>query len=71
MHRCGTVIGYGNSLVQSCLELLHIAVYQRWISVEFEGIEDCFSAMAKGAENLKILLQNVGCHPITDTLKST
>lgn len=60
MLRRATVIGHGNIPVESCLKSLHDVGYNDWLSIEFEGLEDCIYAIAEGVANLKTLLQKVG-----------
>lgn len=55
----GTVIGHGNIPVRQCLRILRRAGYDGWLAIEFEGWEDCFSAIAKGKENLERYLQEI------------
>lgn len=60
MLRRATVIGHGNIPIEACLKSLHDSGYNDWISIEFEGLEDCFYAISEGAANLKTLLKKAG-----------
>jgi len=60
MLRRGTVIGHGDIPIRECLGHLHEAGYDKWISIEFEGIEDCIYAIQEGAANLGTLLETAG-----------
>ncbi|MBE6632553.1 MAG: sugar phosphate isomerase/epimerase [Ruminococcaceae bacterium] len=48
-----TWIGNGSVVTKRCLAILKKAGYDGWVSVEYEGAEDCFYGIAKGLENLK------------------
>ena len=52
----GAIIGHGVVNVPKCLEILRDAGYDRWLSVEFEGMEDCLQALKYDIENLKGML---------------
>ena len=41
--------------VPACLRLLKEAGYDGWLSVEFEGMEDCIMALKADLENLKAM----------------
>lgn len=49
----GTILGHGNVPVAACLRALKRAGYDGYISIEFEGMEDCTEGVAIGFENLK------------------
>lgn len=49
----GTIIGHGAVPVLQCLRALTFAGYDGWITVEFEGMEDCIEGCAVGLENLR------------------
>ena len=48
----GTIVGHGNVPVLQCLKVLKKSGYDGYVSLEFEGMEDC-------AEGLRIGLKNV------------
>lgn len=50
--RC-TAIGDGSVPVERCIKILQRAGYDGWLSVEYEGAEDCIEGIAKGLANLK------------------
>ena len=52
----GTVIGHGVVPVKRCVNILKNAGYDGWLSVEFEGWEDCIKAIKAGFANLKALI---------------
>ena len=53
---CGTVVGEGDIPVKRCLSILKRAGYSGYLSIEFEGAEDCINAISRGLSNLKGLL---------------
>lgn len=50
---CGTVLGHGIVPIKDCINLLKSNGYDGWFSLEFEGPEDCLSAIKEGYEFLK------------------
>lgn len=54
---CGCVIGEGNIPVGQCLSILHRAGYRGYLSLEYEGSENCIPAVARGLLNLKEILK--------------
>ena len=52
----GSIIGHGEVNVPECLKILRGAGYDGWLSVEFEGIEDCLMALRADLANLKEML---------------
>lgn len=54
----GAIIGHGAVNIGACLRLLREAGYDGWLSVEFEGIEDCLFALKAAHENLTELLES-------------
>ena len=54
-HLRGAIIGHGVVDVPACLRLLKEAGYDGWLSVEFEGMEDCIMALKADLENLKAM----------------
>lgn len=55
----GAIVGHGEVPVDKCLKLLKDAGYDQWLSLEFEGMEDCFMAIPEGYTNLKNILANL------------
>ena len=49
----GTIVGHGAVPVERCLKILAGAGYDGYVSIEFEGMEDCAEGIAIGLENLK------------------
>ena len=52
----GAIIGHGVVNVPKCLQVLRAAGYDKWLSVEFEGMEDCLKALEYDIKNLKEML---------------
>lgn len=50
---CGCVVGEGNIPVRQCLRILKRAGYNGYISLEYEGAEDCIEGISRGLANLK------------------
>lgn len=49
----GAVIGHGNIPVAQCIGILKRAGYDKYVSIEFEGIEQTVTGIEIGLENLK------------------
>ena len=49
----GSIIGHGNVPVRQCIGNLKRAGYDGYVSIEFEGMEDCEQALEIGLENLQ------------------
>lgn len=52
----GTVIGHGVVPVKNCVNILKKAGYDAYITVEFEGMEDCLTAIQTGHDYLRALV---------------
>ena len=52
----GAMVGHGDVPVDKCLEVLKAAGYDGWLSLEFEGMEECCMAIQEGYANLKAYL---------------
>ncbi len=52
----GGIIGHGVVNVKECLNILRRAGYDGWLSVEFEGMEDCIKALEYDLANLRSML---------------
>ena len=64
MTRAGTfiapaVIGEGVVPVKRCLSILKAAGYDGYVSIEFEGREDCINAIGRGHANLKKFIETL------------
>ena len=57
--RC-TWVGNGSVPVKRCLAILKKAGYDGWVSLEFEGPENCFEGIANGLANLRKYLKEIG-----------
>ena len=58
----GTIVGHGDVPVVQCLRALKGAGYDGYLSIEFEGMEDCGKGVAIGLANLKKYVAEVyGC----------
>lgn len=55
----GTIIGHGNVPIVRCLRALKKAGYDNYLSVEFEGMEDCIKGIEIGFKNIKRFWQAV------------
>ena len=49
----GCVIGEGDIPVEQCVAILKRAGYDGYLTVEYEGVEDCIAGIARGLANLK------------------
>jgi sugar phosphate isomerase/epimerase len=49
----GTIVGHGNVPILQCVSILKRAHYTGWYSIEFEGMEDCLTALRIGLKNLR------------------
>ena len=49
----GTVVGHGAVPVRKCVSILKRSGYDGWLSVEFEGMEDCLEGIKGGLAYLK------------------
>lgn len=52
----GTVVGHGDVPVAQCLSVLHREGYDGFVTVEYEGLEDCLPAVGWCRENLAAML---------------
>lgn len=55
-HLRGAMVGHGVVNVPECLNILKKAGYDGWLSVEFEGMEDCLMALKANLETLRELV---------------
>ena len=55
----GTVVGEGDVPVKQCLRILKAAGYDDFISLEYEGAEDCLTGIARGLANVKRFLEEL------------
>lgn len=56
---CGAVVGEGDIPVKQCLNILKRAGYDGYVSIEYEGVEDCINGIARGYNNLKRILSEL------------
>lgn len=56
---CGCVIGEGVVPIKQCLTAIKRTGYDGFVSIEFEGSEDCIAAITKGYNNLKAFLAEI------------
>lgn len=54
----GAIIGHGDIPVYQCLHTLMSAGYDDWVTVEFEGMEDCVKGTRLGLNALKKMVEN-------------
>lgn len=52
----GSVIGEGDIPTEQCLAILKKAGYDGFVSIEYEGAEDCVEGVRRGLENLKRMI---------------
>ena len=52
----GAAVGEGDCNVGKCIQIIKNTGYDGYYSIEFEGAEDCYAAIARGYENLKRFL---------------
>ncbi|MBE6819932.1 MAG: sugar phosphate isomerase/epimerase [Ruminococcaceae bacterium] len=52
----GSIIGHGDIPVMQCLSIVKNSGYDGFVSIEFEGLEDCLKGIEIGFENLKKML---------------
>jgi len=52
----GAIIGHGDVPVRQCLNILRRAGYDGYVSIEFEGLEDCLKGIALGKKFLETIL---------------
>lgn len=55
----GTVVGEGDVPVKQCLRILFKAGYEGFVSLEYEGVEDCIDAIGRGLSNTKAILSEI------------
>ena len=53
----GSIIGHGDIPVFQCLSILKSNGYDGYVSVEFEGMENCLDGISVGFENLKNMIE--------------
>ncbi len=53
----GSIIGHGDIPVMQCISIAKDAGYNGWVSIEFEGLEDCLDGIKIGLENLRKMLE--------------
>lgn len=55
----GSIIGHGDIPVMQCLAIAKNAGYDGYVSVEFEGLENCLDGIEIGFENLKKMIETI------------
>ena len=55
----GCVIGEGSIPVAQCLSVLRRIGYDGYVTVEYEGAEDCISGIARGLSNLRSMTERI------------
>ena len=56
---CGTAVGEGDVPVKKCLTIIKRAGYDGYVSLEYEGVEDCIPAIERGLANIKQFLSEI------------
>lgn len=54
----GTIVGHGAVPVTQCLKMLKLWGFDGYVSIEFEGMEDCIQGISIGAANLKRYIES-------------
>ena len=52
----GSIIGHGDIPVMQCLSIVKNSGYDGYVSIEFEGLEDCIKGIEIGFENIRKML---------------
>lgn len=55
----GVAVGEGDIPVKQCLAILKKAQYEGFLSIEYEGCDDCIDGIKRGLENLKKFLADL------------
>ena len=55
----GSIIGHGDIPVMQCLSIAKNSGYDGWVSIEFEGLENCLDGIEIGLENLKKMIEMI------------
>ncbi len=55
----GTVVGEGDVPVKQCLQILKRAGYDGFVSLEYEGSEDCIAGISRGLSNIRQILSQL------------
>ena len=55
----GTVVGHGDVPVKQCLSILKSAGYDGYVAIEFEGMEDAYTALRIGLSNLRRYMSEI------------
>ncbi len=55
----GVAVGEGDIPVKQCLAILKRADYEGFLSIEYEGCDDCIDGIARGLANLKQFLKEL------------
>lgn len=55
----GSIIGHGDIPVMQCLSIAKNSGYDGFVSIEFEGMENCLEAIEIGLENLRKILNMI------------
>ena len=58
-HIRGAIVGYGDMDMRSILRAISSSGYDGYVSIEFEGIEDCILGAQRGFENTVRILEEV------------
>ena len=56
----GAIVGHGDIDIRAALKLLKDVGYDGYLSLEFEGMEDCRTGVEIGLENLKRFVAELG-----------
>ncbi len=53
----GSIIGHGDIPVFQCLSIVKASGYDAYVSIEFEGMENCLDGVSIGLENIRKMLE--------------
>ncbi len=53
----GSIIGHGDIPVMQCLSIVKNSGYDGYVSIEFEGLENCLDGIEIGLENLRKMIE--------------
>ncbi len=55
----GQAVGEGDVPVKQCIKILNMNDYDGYLSIEYEGMEDCIEGITRGFNNLKRFVEEV------------
>ncbi|MFA6567173.1 MAG: sugar phosphate isomerase/epimerase family protein [Victivallales bacterium] len=61
-HLRGSIFGHGDIDVRAALKVIYDSGYDGYLSLEFEGMEECKTACRMGLDNIYRILKELGCN---------